>query len=226
MPDHIHFALFARDRLQYAIGSYIGMMKVKCGQQVRDIYPEIKAVFADDFHDRILRRYHKLDVIYNYIRQNPARWMLRQENPNFFRRKDNLEIDGQQWQAYGNMQLLDNPFKAPVVIHRADSKEILDAKKRRWAHLSENGGVLVSPFISAAEKEVRHYCEEVNGKLILLTNAPFADRQKPSVHDFMLCARGQLLIIAPLKALAPGRETFLFLNSVSEHIALNFDFWR
>lgn len=35
MPDHIHFAIFARDYLPRAIGSYIGMMKVKCGQIIR-----------------------------------------------------------------------------------------------------------------------------------------------------------------------------------------------
>lgn len=61
MPDHIHFAIFAREYLPRVLGNYIGMMKVKY----------------------------------------------------------NIEIGGSLWQAYGNLQLLDNPFKAPTISNCA-----------------------------------------------------------------------------------------------------------
>ena len=54
MPDHIHFAIFAREYLQRAIGSYIGMMKVKIGQIIREAFPQISDIFTPDFHDRYL----------------------------------------------------------------------------------------------------------------------------------------------------------------------------
>ena len=221
MPDHIHFAIFARNYLPRAIGSYIGMMKVKTGQLIRASFPEITDIFTPDFHDRYLLPSHKLKTIINYILENPKRLLERIQNPLFFQRRNNLEMKGTQWQAYGNLQLLQNPFKGPVVIHRSDSEVILNAKHRRWKHISENGGVLVSPFISPAEKEVRRQCEEANGKIILLTNKPFREREKPAAHDFERCSQGRLLILAPQTTLPSGRETFLYLNSIAESIALS-----
>ena len=41
MPDHIHFAIFAQGQLQKALGSYIGMMKVKCGQLAKSLFLKI-----------------------------------------------------------------------------------------------------------------------------------------------------------------------------------------
>ncbi len=221
MPDHIHFAIFAREYLPRALGSYIGMMKVKTGQIIREAYPQISDIFTPDFHDRYLLPRHKLDHIITYIRENPKRLLERILNPDFFQRLNNINLNGSLWQAYGNLQLLQNPFKAPVVIHRADTESVADYKTRRWRHLSENGGVLVSPFISPAEKEVRRQCEDVNGKVILITNKPLAEREKPAAHDFNQCAKGQLLILAPHTPLPPGRKTFLHLNSTAESIALS-----
>lgn len=221
MPDHIHFAIFARDNLPRALGSYIGMMKVKCGQLIRANFPNIKDVFTDDFHDRYLRPVHSLDTIIEYIRQNPRRLLARRANPEFFRRVNDIDINGTLWQAYGNMQLLENPFKAPVIIHRGDSEQLKATKCRRWQHLAENGGVLVSPFISPEERSVRRQCEEANGKVILMSNEPFGERAKPAAHDFELCAEGRLLILAPMSPLSPGRATFLYLNSVAERIAFS-----
>lgn len=220
MPDHIHFAIFAQSELSKALGSYIGMMKVKCGQLAKEQLSIEPPLFEKDFYDRILRRGHKLDTICEYIRQNPFRLLMRRHNPDFFRRVNNINIAGRLWQAYGNLQLLDNPFKGPVVIHRADSDSIRSAKCQRWKHLAENGGVLISPFISQAEKEIRRECEMANGKVIILSNKPFGEREKPAAHDFERCSQGLLLILAPLTPLPADRETFLYLNSIAEAIAI------
>lgn len=219
MPDHVHFAIFVRETLPRVLGRFIGMMKVKCGQLVRAEFPHIASVFNPDFYDRYLRPYHSLPTIIEYIRQNPYRLLMRRQNPDFFRRVNNIEINGARWQAYGNMQLLDNPFKAPVIIHRADSETVRLNKNRRWRHLAENGGVLVSPFISPDEKAIRRECEEINGKIIMLTPSPLGEREKPFAHDFELCAKGLLLILAPMQCLSPGRDTFLYLNSFAEYIS-------
>lgn len=220
MPDHIHFAIFARDYLPRAIGSYIGMMKVKIGQTVRDVYPEIKNIFLPDFYDRYLLPTHKLDTIITYIRENPKRLLERKLNPGFFQRINRIEINGSLWQAYGNIHLLANPFKASVIIHRADTESVIADKYRQWKHLTENGGVLISPFISPTEKDVRRQCEAAQGKVILLTNKPLGEREKPAAHDFEQCSHGRLLILAPQTPLAPGRKTFLYLNSIAETLSI------
>ncbi|MBO4944929.1 MAG: hypothetical protein J6C91_06720 [Muribaculaceae bacterium] len=220
MPDHIHFILFAKDYLPRVLGRYIGMMKVKCGQLIRAEFPGLENIFTPDFHDRYLRPNHSLPTIIEYIQQNPYRLLIRRVNPDFFRRINNIEIQSRLWQAYGNLQLLDNPFKAPVIIHRSDSAGLLADKQRRWKHLAENGGVLVSPFISPAEKAIRSQCEDAGGKIILLSNIPFSERGKPAAHDFDLCSKGSLLILAPMSPLPPGRSTFLYLNSIAESISI------
>ncbi len=220
MPDHIHFILFARDYLPRVLGRYIGMMKVKCGQLIKAEFPTLQNIFTPDFHDRYLRPNHRLSSIIEYIQQNPYRLLIRRVNPDFFRRINNIEIQGCLWQAYGNLQLLDNPFKAPVIIHRSDSAGLLADKQRRWKHLAENGGVLVSPFISPAEKAIRSQCEEAAGKIILISNIPFSERGKPAAHDFNFCSKGSLLILAPMSPLPACRSTFLYLNSVAESISI------
>lgn len=219
MPDHIHFAIFAESILPKALGSYIGMMKVKCGQLAKEKLMVSPPIFEKDFYDRILRRGHSLKTICNYIRQNPYRLLVRQQNPGLFRRINNIKINDSLWQTYGNLQLLDNPFKAPVLIHRADSETLKANKQLRWLYLAENGGVLVSPFISPAEKAIRRQCEEANGKVILLRNTPFKEKEKPAAHDFTLCSEGRLLILAPMSPLPSDRKTFLYLNSVAESLS-------
>ena len=220
MPDHIHIAIFVRETLPQSVGKYIAIMKVRSLQEIRALNTGITDVFSPGFHDRRLRRCHKLKAIIEYIQKNPYRLLVRRYNPEYFKKINNIEIGGKLWQAYGNMQLLDNPFKGPVVIHRSDSEALVMAKWGRWRHLAENGGVLVSPFISQHEKMVRGMCEKVDGKVILLVSKPFGEREKPAAHDFELCAKGKLLILAPMTELPSGRETFLYLNSIAETIAL------
>lgn len=221
MPDHIHFILFVTDYIERAVGSYIGMMKVKIGQEIRATFPQynLEPIFRDDFYDRILRPTHSLDAIYRYIRLNPYRLRVRQLNPDFFKRINNLTIREGLWQAYGNIHLLDNPFKRQVVVHRADSEAIKAKNRADYIYYAANGCVLVSPFISPAEKEIRKEAEANGGKIILLSNEPMSERAKPSGHNFELCEQGRLLILAPKEKMQPGRQTFLYLNSIAEYLA-------
>lgn len=219
MPDHVHFLVFATQYLPRSLGAYIGMLKVRIGQLLRDSFGVPKPVFDNDFYDRILRPSHNLHTIYEYIRQNPFRLAVRRANPDYFTRRNDMEFDGRRWQAYGNMQLLENPFKEQVVIHRADSRAERADNLERWMHTAANGGVLVSPFISADEKNVRISAERSGGKIILLSNEPLRDREHPGDHNFQLCSCGRLLIIAPEEAMQAGRATFLYLNGIASKIA-------
>lgn len=219
MPDHVHFLLHVKKYLQHPLGSYIGTMKVKIRQYLRSEINMDLQVFEQDFYDRILRPTHSLNTIFNYIRTNPYRLAIRKKHPDFFCRIKNFSFAGHGWQLYGNMHLLFNPFKEQVVVHRADSEKAKEMNINRWLHTASNGGVLVSPFISPSEKEIRQMSENAEGKVILLTNEPFKDRCKPAAHDFRQCEIGKLLIMAPAEPLPPGRATFLYLNKVAADIA-------
>lgn len=225
MPDHVHLLIQVKEYLDEHLGVYIGKFKVKCIRTAewRGIFQG--PLFESQYHDRFLRPYHSLNVIYQYIRHNPHRYIARKSHPDYFRRINNLfSYEGYHWQAYGNMQLLLNPFKDYVICHRVDANTPgLEEKKRKiWLHTASNGGVLVSPFISRKEKDVRREAEDQEGKIILLVNEPFTKIYKPWGHDFELCAQGRLLIIAPTVEIPGGSWTWHFLNKLSQQICL----WR
>lgn len=214
MPDHLHLLIRVEANLDEILGRKIGRFKDRVNKRVGAI-----GVFAPGFNDQILTASRSLDLIFNYIRSNPYRLAVRKANPDFFRRINNLTLGNTPCQAYGNIHLLDNPFKDQVIVHRADSAESFANMKEHWLYTAANGGVLVSPFISPREKEVREEAERNNGRFILITNAPLAERQKPAGRNFDLCAQGRLLIIAPMTAMALNRGCCLKMNSMAKELA-------
>ena len=147
MPDHVHILIRAIRYLDHTIGTYIGKMKVVALQNARARGVFLKSLFEADFHDRILRLDQSLDVVYKYVSTNPNRLLARKFHPEYFRRVNYIFNYGEiHWQAYGNMQFLDNPFKRAVICHRAEEKipEVASANRANWYHTAENGGVLVS----------------------------------------------------------------------------------
>lgn len=222
MPDHIHMLIFVTDRLERHLGKYIGMFKVRVGQNYKLAGGCDREIFDKDFYDCILHRHRSLNVIYNYIKQNPLRLAIRRAHPDFFRRVNIVVIDGVSCKAYGNMHLLGNPFKSQVVVHRRDTEEERTRKRAEWSHIAANGGVLVSPFISAAEKAVRRDAEALDSKIILITNAALGPRFKPCGVDFALCAAGTLLIISPENGGGDlTRERCLAMNALASRICLS-----
>lgn len=218
MPDHVHLLIFVTSVLDHHLGNYIGKLKVNIHQDYRNSAGIDLQVFEDDFYDCILYRSRSLDTLYKYIHENPRRLAIRKAHPDFFRRMNHLRIGDKNYQAYGNVQLLDNPFKEQVVVHRNDSAEIREHNRKMWLHTAANGGVLVSPFISADEKKIRDDAETDNGRFILITNEPLPERFKPTGRDFELCETGRLLIVSINLPGELSRRTCLAMNSLAEVI--------
>lgn len=191
MPDHLHILLAVESELDEILGRKIAMFKVSVNKMVN-----CQEIFAPGFHDAILNPSRDFNTVIRYLRSNSYRLAVRRAFPDYFRRTERIEINGMYYQSYGNMQLLQNPFKDQVVVHRADSNASQARKKEQWLYTAANGGILVSPFISKAEKEVRAEAEGYGGKLIIITHEAFPERFKPSAHDFELCEQGRLLIIS------------------------------
>lgn len=222
MPDHVHILIFVKEKISKHIGDIIQAIKSTSTRQIRNIYRNTDLqVFEPGFNDKILFKERRLDTLINYIRANPYRLAVRRANPGFFSRVNQVEIQGTIYSAYGNIQLLSNPFKDQVVVHRADSVEKKKRDKERWTYLASNGGILVSPFISPAEKEIRSECETLGAKFILITPHAFPERYKPVGHDFELCTAGRLLIIS--LGLAPNtqlsRSICMQMNNLAQNIA-------
>lgn len=214
MPDHLHLLLFVQEKTEATLGRYIAAFKVEVNNAAG-----LKGVFAKGFNDQILKTDRSLDTLYHYLRDNPRRLAVRRAHPEFFRRVNALKIGNRHYQAYGNIQLLDRPFKQQVVVHRADTPSVRERHRAEWLYTAANGGVLVSPFISPAEKEVRKEADGADGRFILITNEPMGERYKPTGHDFELCETGRLLIISAGLPGALSRRTCLAMNALAAEIA-------
>lgn len=213
MPDHIHILLSVTEPTQEILGRIIARFKVAVNNEAG-----IDGVFAKGFNDQILKHSRSLDTLYRYLKDNPRRLAVRREHPEFFRRVNRLKIGDAYYLAYGNFQLLECPFKEQVLVHRADSEEARSTNRDRWLYTAANGGVLVSPFISPAEKAVRDEAEEAGGNIILVTNEAMGERYKPTGHNFALCEDGRLLIVSAGIGGDVSRAACLAMNTLSASI--------
>ncbi len=220
MPDHVHFLVFVKTRVEKHLGEIVQAIKAASTRRIRNLLGDAAlAVFDEGFNDQILRPSRSLDTLIDYIRQNPFRLAVRKACPDFFTRRDDIVVAGTPCQAYGNIQLLDNPFKAQVIVHRADTPEDFERAKAVWLYTAANGGVLVSPFISKREKAVRDEAGKLGSRFIIIKERPFAEREKPSAREFALCTAGTLLIIAPRQPLEFSRAACRQMNLLAEAVA-------
>lgn len=216
MPDHLHLLVHVTTRLPMPLGNYIAAFKVDTNKS-----SPTGPLLAPGFNDQIIMKSRKLDVVYSYIRDNPRRLAVRLARPGLFSRIHDINIDGSLYHAYGNIQLLQNPFSEQVIVHRADSVETVMRNRERWLYVAENGGVLVSPFISQKEREIFNIAKDNGGKLILITNKRFKDREKPAGQLFDLCVQGRLLILTPteMNSETLTRDACLEMNRRASRIA-------
>jgi hypothetical protein len=216
MPDHLHFVLFVKESTEYHLGDIIMQFKMNC----RDAYG--KSLFEDGYNDRILRTPSQLRNMIDYVKDNPKRWLIRREHPDFFCSGRVLQIGEQTFPVYGNFLLLRNPTRAAVRISRSYSEDKLRELHRHWEEIIRSNGVLISPFISEKEKAVRELAISEGGNIILLTREEITERYKPSVRLFDLCQQGRLLIMSIWK---PGlksmvsRSEALIMNDLAARIA-------
>lgn len=226
MPDHCHMLIQVKERLDRPIGNAIGGLMTGISNIWRELNQNpALSVFEEGYNDRIIYSFMSLDVICSYIRQNPYRLAVRRARPAFFRKHRNILAGGREVQAYGNLFHLRNPFKYPLIVHRADDERSFRGKLEECLYHALNGGVIVSAFISRREKEIRKAIEQAGGRIILIHGRPLAEKEKPAKHDFDLCCEGRLLMISPVEYLSipksdhPSRTQCLAMNSLASSIA-------
>lgn len=225
MPDHVHFLLEVVEEIPMALGSYIGHMKILITQQYANTLsldaPQTKApVFNPDFYDCILYPERDLNTVYNYIQDNPRRLAERRDHPEWFQRVNYLTLDGLPCQAYGNLQLIQNPFIEAVVVRSVHSAEVRKADRERWLYAAANKGVLASAAYSQHEKEIMKEADRLGSKFIYFTEKPIDKFCKPQGHAFELCSQGKLLLIYVNPGLfSRKRDWCLRMNSLAQTLA-------
>lgn len=181
MPDHVHILLQVVYRSGKHLDFYIDCLCDKIAERYSSIKGRVikaEEIFVPGYCDKPLYDNRNLDTLFRYIRENPHRLAMRKQYPQFFRRVRQLQIGEGEYEAYGNLFLLRNPDKEQVVVHRADAKmpEKLARLKEGWLYSAANGGVLVSPFISEHERDIRKEAEALGARIILITHEVFPER--------------------------------------------------
>ena len=274
MPDHIHFALYVKERSEYHLGDIIYTLKIKCFQEgshllslpsasltalsssshaasltalssashaasftalssasqaylPSDVAPDSLScapvsIFLPGYYDVIIRDREQLPTMLAYISDNPRRLLIRKRYPGWFRRFSIVNAAGERYSAYGNWDLLAECDKNPVKVSSKYSADELRIRKRGWYHTVMNCGVLVSPFISETEKNVRNWAEDHEGNIIYIVNEEFDDRYKPKGKQFELCEEGRMMLVSVPNLEGEGeltRSHCLRMNNLAERIA-------
>ena len=185
---------------------------------------KVIGVFKPGFNDKIAFKRGAKDAFYNYIADNPRRYLIKKLMPEYFYHKVMIKIEGKNYGLYGNITLLDEPCKAWVKISRKKvNTPDLEKRIRNWEETIRCGGVLVSPFINPEEKIYRDKAIENGAGLIIIVDYLFSERRKPYKELFNLCGEGRLLIVSSEKYSSPQQKITYpeaqVLNGIAEAIS-------
>jgi len=157
MPDHFHGIVVCSGHAQHALGTLVRRMKARASRAIRNLHSNPRlSVWEPGFHDYVSFSRKMLDTFFDYVRDNPRRWQLRHDNPQWFRKHGAISHPRlpteTTWTAYGDQTLLDYPWLLPVVISRRLEGAALEAAINSVLTRVQEGAVVISGFISPGER--------------------------------------------------------------------------
>ncbi len=210
MPDHFHGIIYVRDTLpaDYALGKIIAAWKSNCSHALwndssscaQEFSSEKPSLFSRGFNDRILFRKGQLQTWIAYLNDNPRRLWLKIHFPNRLCKVYDFRAGkkGHRYTAVGNTFLVTYPERLQVRCHRRLTDEQIQEEVTIYLREARQGTVLVSPFVSPAEKAVYDACYKEKLPLIHIVNRGLDGKFiYPSGRDLTGCSDGFLLVLAP-----------------------------
>ena len=186
-------------------------------------------VFTERPFIRPLSRRGQLQAMMHYVRMNPQRLATKRLMPGFFRVQQGIVIGERSFDGVGNVALLhaehyDVVHVRSVWVKAAEhgDSQTLRSYKNGCVLAARKGTVMVSPFISADEKQVMQVLLREQLPFIVLADNGFRDYYKPSDALFDACAAGRVLILSPwpynVEKRKISREECVALNEMAEEI--------
>ena len=210
MPDHFHGILYVKDELpkNWHLGRIISGWKGACSRAyTRDVNESeqgnVLTLFEKGYNDRTLVSKGQLQGWIQYLRDNPRRLWLKKHQPDMLRKVYEFEAGakGRRFTAVGNTFFVTYPEMAQVRCHRNLSEEEIQKEVAHYMGLARSGVILVSPFISPAEKAVYEACYREKLRMIRIVSRALDGKfMYPSGRDFDGCVAGFLLVLAPYMA--------------------------
>jgi len=210
MPDHFHGILYVRDTLpaDYALGKIIAAWKSACSHALwndssfcaQNFSSEKPSLFSRGFNDRILFRKGQLQTWIKYLDDNPRRLWLKKHFPDRLRKVYDFVAGkkGHKYTAVGNTFIVTYPERLQVRCHRHLTDEQIQEEVAKYMREARRGTVLISPFISTAEKAVYDACYEEKLPMIHIVNRGLDGKFiYPSGKDLTGCTDGFMLVLSP-----------------------------
>ena len=257
MPDHFHGILYVKDKLpkEYPLGQIISGWKGACtraynssasifASPARRDSVEVSSIisspasrdsakkpplFNPGYNDRVLNQFGQLEGWIEYLRDNPRRLWLKVHNADRLRKVYEFTAgkQGHRYTAVGETFFVKYPERAQVRCHRNLNEEEIQHEVAYYLGLAHKGVVLVSPFISPAEKAVYDACFKEKLKMIRIVNRGLDNRfVYPSGRDLQACSDGFMLVLAPYtensdqtRAVKISRATCLDMNGYAADLA-------
>lgn len=252
MPDHFHGIIFIRQNMDIALGQVVRGFMMGCTQAYHEMMKSafmptvqrlrsaggihtaslsanlpthplpLQPLWEKGYHDRPLRRSGQLQNMLSYLTDNPRRLYMRRHHAQYFHATKGVRVGRFTLNAVGNLLLLDNPMHVVHVRRR-----FTESERRRYMNdcvlAARQGKVLISPFISEYEKQVRDVVLREGYGVIQLTSEVFSQYYKPSGDLFDACSRGQLLLLSANDTPASfstriTRNTCVALNALAEEV--------
>lgn len=189
-------------------------------------HPTHGLLFAPGYQDSILKGKDQLAHMFSYIADNPKRLAIKRSNPDLFRVVSNIRIGDQTFASIGNRWLLDRPTRLQVRCHNNTTPEnlhLIANQKAYYLKRGAEGAVIVSPCISAGEKEIARAALDAQQPLIVILENGFPPMYKPPGKYFEACANGLLLMLAPwqyhMEKRTITRQQCLMLNEMASTIS-------
>lgn len=207
MPDHFHGILYVTAPLEKPLGIHIRGFKQQCNKEYRQLVAVANresltlktgiALFATDYYPSRLKGPGQLQIMFDYLRDNPRRLAVKRAHPGYFRIQHNVVIAGTTCDTIGNQRLLLAQHLKPVHVRRAWNQEQTRNYMNECILSARKGAILISPFISEAERAVRDEALKEHLPIIIVHHASLPELYKPEPMFFDACTEGRILIVAP-----------------------------
>jgi hypothetical protein len=169
-----------------------------------DAYYGLQPLFAEVPFIRPLSRRGQLQTMIHYVQLNPQRLATKRLMPGFFRVQEGIEIAGRTYAGVGNIALLQAARFATVHVSHTLVDEPAQGRPQPLCNYmngcvlaARQGTVLVSPFISPKEKQVKEVLIKEQHPFIVLAENGFRDYYKPPGDIFDAVADGRVLVLSP-----------------------------
>ena len=181
----------------------VGMLMQALEGRYAEVTGRREEVFEAGWHDWIVMAEGQLAAFTRYIRENPRRAWLRQENRRYFSQVRRVAFAGREWFAYGNAALLELPEIEPFRCSRkwAEGGPEWREAVGRAARIGP-GGAGAGTFMSPCEKLCGNEIFKAGGALIVLSPEGFGPRWHPTRNKEALCAKGRMLFLSLWEAQA------------------------